>query len=89
MEMTFVNIKYEKDGFSDTINISKHSEYVDDIGRDYIIDTYACIAAVFDRVLNKYFISTDRECKHGGHKYTNITGNKAAFQKTFREVFSV
>lgn len=88
MKMTFVSIKYEKDEFSDTINISRHSENVDAEGRDYILNSYSCIASTFDRVLNKYFISADIEYNHGGHKYTNISGNKSVFEKMFKEVFS-
>ena len=88
MKMTFVSIKYEKDDFSDTITISRHSENVNVEGRDYILDSYSCIASTFDRVLNKYFISSDIECNHGGHKYNNISASKSMFEKMFKEVFS-
>lgn len=87
MKMTLVSIKYEKDEFSDTISISRHSENVDAKGRDYILDSFASLSSVFDRVLNKYFISTDVECNHGGHRYNNISGNKSVFEKMFKEVF--
>lgn len=88
MKMTFVKIKYEKDDYSDTITISRHNENYDGKVFDYVLDSYDCIAALFDRVLNKYFISTDKECCHGGHKYNNTIGNKAVFQKTFKEMFN-
>ena len=87
MKMTFVSIKYEKDGFSDTISISRHSEDANSVGRDYILDSFATLSSVFDRVLNKYFVSTDVECNHGGHRYNNISGNKSVFEKMFKEVF--
>lgn len=87
MKMIFVSIKYEKDDFSDSISISRHSEDVSTKGRNYILDSFASLSAVFDRVLNKYFISSDVECNHGGHRYNNISGNKSAFEKIFKEVF--
>ena len=87
MKMTFVSIKYEKDEFSDTITISRHSEDVDAKGSDYILDSYSCLASTFDYALNKYFIATDIECQ-GGHKFSNISGDKSAFEKMFMEVFS-
>ena len=89
MEITFVNVKYEKDEFSDTINISRYSEYVDDTGHDYITNSYVCIAAVYDRVLDKYFISSDKECCHGGHKFNNVSGSKKVFQELFKGVFEL
>ena len=87
MKMTFVSVQYEKDEFSDTITISRYSENVDKKGRYYIPDSYSCIASVFDRCLNKYFISTDIEC-NGGHRYNNVFGDKSEFEKMFKAVFS-
>lgn len=86
MKMTFVSIQYEKDEFSDTITISRHSENVSEKGYEYIHDSYSCIASVFDRFLNKYFISTDIEC-NGGHRYNNVFGDKSLFEKMFKAVF--
>lgn len=85
--MTFVSVQYEKDDFSDTITIARHSEDVDSKGRDYILDSYSCLAATFDRALNKYFIATDVE-RHGGHRFNNVSGDKSTFEKMFREVFA-
>lgn len=87
MKMTFVSINYEKDEFSDTITISRYSENVDEKGRDYILDSYSCLASTFDHALNKYFIATDIEC-HGGHKFNDISGDKSVFEKMFKEVFA-
>ena len=86
MKMTFFSIQYEKDDFSDTITISRHSENVDAKGRHYINNSYSCIAAAFDHFLNKYFISTDIECQ-GYHIVNDISGDKSAFEKMFKEVF--
>lgn len=87
MKMTFVSVKYEKDDFSDTITISRYSENVDDKGSDYILNSYSCLASVFDRALNKYFIATDIEC-NGCHRYNNVFGDKSTFEKMFREMFA-
>ena len=87
MKMAFVCIKYERDECSDTITISRYSENVDAKGSDYIIDSYSCLASTFDYSLNKYFIATDIECQ-GGHRFNNISGDKSAFEKMFKEVFS-
>lgn len=85
MKMTFFSIQYEKDDFSNTITISRHSENVSAKGYEYIPDSYSCIASVFDHCLNKYFISTDIEC-NGGHRYNNVFGDKSAFEKMFKAV---
>ena len=87
MKMTFLSIQYEKDEFSDTITISRYSENVDKKGRYYIPDSYSCIASVFDRALNKYFIATDIEC-NGGHRYNNVFGDKSVFEKMFKVVLA-
>lgn len=87
MKMTFVSVQYEKDEFSDTITISRYSENVDKKGRHYIPDSYSCIASVFDRALNKYFIATDIEC-NGGHRYNNVFGDKSVFEKMFKAVIA-
>lgn len=87
MKMTFFSIQYEKDDFSDTITISRHSENFTTKGYECIPDSYSCIASVFDHCLNKYFISTDIEC-NGGHRYNNVFGDKSLFEKMFKEVFA-
>lgn len=87
MKMTFLSIKYEKDEFSDTITIARHSENVNAKGSCYIPNSYSCLASTFDHSLNKYFIATDIE-SNGRHRFNDISGDKSVFEKMFKEVFA-